>query len=68
MLLDVIMEDKFLTGALIIVGVLWFLVFLRNMRHINKKAAEFEQLYNHILSAEEFKVKGKYDTEVRQHN
>ena len=68
MLLDVIKQDTFLSWALILVGVLWFLVFLRNMRHVNKKAVEFEQLYDHILSAEEFKVKGKYDTEVRQHN
>lgn len=61
MLIDVVKQDTFLTWSLIVVGILWVVVFVRNMWQVNKKAAEFENFYDHILNADEYKVKGKYD-------
>ena len=61
MLLEVLKQDKFLTAAVIAVGALWLLVFLRNIWRGNKKAGEFQQTYDHILNAEEYKVKGRFE-------
>ena len=61
MLLEVIKQDKFLTWTIALVAFLWFVVFIRNMWLMNQKAAEFQQTYEQILSAEEYKVKGKFE-------
>ncbi len=61
MLLEVVKQDKFLTWAVVVVGLLWFFVFLKNVWHGNKKAVEFQQTYEQILNADEYKVKGKFE-------
>ncbi len=61
MLLEIIQKDNVLTWLLIIIGVLWFLVFLRNLWTNNKTATDYEQYYDHILTGDEHKVKGKFE-------
>lgn len=61
MLIEVLKQDKFLTAVLIIIGIMWIIVFLRNMRSINKKSGEFRQMYENILNADEYKVKGRFE-------
>ncbi|MFA6888819.1 MAG: hypothetical protein WC254_04970 [Candidatus Woesearchaeota archaeon] len=61
MLWDLIKEDKILTISIVIVGIIWFLVFIRNFWTVRKSTGDFEKTYDHILSADEFKVKGKYE-------
>lgn len=61
MLLELIQEDKVLTWILIIVGVIWVFVFLRNIWTSNKTATDFQHYYNHILHGDEHKVKGKFE-------
>ncbi len=61
MLWELVKEDNVLTISIIIIGIIWFLVFMRNIWTLKKSAGEFEKTYQHILNAEEFKVKGKYE-------
>lgn len=61
MLWDVLKQDKYLTILIIVVGLIWFFVLLRNVWTLNKTTTEFEQQYQQILSADEYKVKGKFE-------
>lgn len=58
---ELMKEDKVLTISIIVIGIIWFLVFMRNLWTVKRSANEFENTYQHILSADEFKVKGKYE-------
>ena len=61
MLWEVIKEDKVLIISIIIIGILWVIVFIRNIWTIKRSAGEFERTYQHILNADEFKVKAKHE-------
>ncbi len=61
MLLDVLKQDKYLTVIIVVVGLIWFFVLLKNVWTFNKSTAEFQQQYQQILSADEYKVKGKFE-------
>ncbi len=61
MLWELISEDNVLTISIILIGILWVIVFMRNFWNVKKSSGEFERAYEHILNAEEFKVKGKYE-------
>ena len=61
MLLDIIREDHVLTGVLLFVGIVWVLVFLKNVWRVSRSAGELQQQYEHILDGEEYKVKGRFE-------
>lgn len=61
MLLDLLKQDSYLTAIIAIVGMIWFAVLLRNVWVLNKSTGEYQQQYQRILDAEEFKVKGKFE-------
>ncbi len=61
MLWEIIKEDKVLTISIIVIGFLWFIVFMRNLWTIKRSTGEFKKTYQHILNADEFKVKAKHE-------
>lgn len=61
MLLEVLKQDKFLTATLIAVGIMWAYILLKNFWSTNKKANDFQQMYDHILHAKEHQVKGRFE-------
>ncbi|MBI5003192.1 hypothetical protein HZC31_07435 [Candidatus Woesearchaeota archaeon] len=61
MLLEVLKQDKYLTILIVVVGLIWFFVFLRNVWVLNKSTTDFQQQYHQIINADEYKVKGKFE-------
>lgn len=61
MLWDVLKQDKYLTIVIIVVGLIWLFVLMKNVWTFNKSTAEFQQQYHQILNADEYKVKGKFE-------
>lgn len=61
MLLEVLKQDKFLTATLIAVGIMWLIVLVKSFWNNSKKANDFQQMYDHILHAEEHQVKGRFE-------
>lgn len=61
MLWEFIKEDKVLTATIIVISVLWIIIFMRNLWIGKKTSWEFQKTYEHILKADEFKVKAKYE-------
>jgi hypothetical protein len=61
MLLDTILQDKFLTGAIVGVALIWAYVLFRNVRLSMKSSDQYAVEYNRVLNADEFKVKGRFE-------
>ena len=61
MLLEVLKQDKYLTILIVVVGLIWLFVLLKNIWTFNKSTAEFEHQYHQIINADEYKVKGKFE-------
>ncbi len=61
MLLDLLKQDKYLTIIIVVIGLIWFFVLLKNVLVVNKSTADFQQQYQQILNADEYKVKGKFE-------
>jgi hypothetical protein len=61
MLLDVILQDKVLTGLIIGVGLIWLYVFFKNVRYSKRSSDRYAVEYNNVLHADEFKVKGRFE-------
>ncbi len=61
MLWDLLKQDKYLTIIIAVVVAIWFFVLMKNVLVVNRSAVEFQQQYHKILSADEYKVKGKFE-------
>lgn len=61
MLLDLLKQDKYLTIIIVVIGLIWFFVLMKNVLVVNKSTADFQQQYQQILNADEYKVKGKFE-------
>lgn len=61
MFFELLKQDKYLTLVIVVVALIWLFVLLKNVFMVNKSAGEFQQQYQRILDADEYKVKGKFE-------